>query len=242
MPQLTPSAWIIWILEAAAQAGLLAYMLGTGAWRRWSSLAFFLFVLTLRDACAFFHVLVTGSPAGYFYSFWWTSALACVAEVWLMVQIALELGGVTRKIRRIICASIPACSIALLLVLIRMCFEASVPHWGRVAYIVAAFDEAVSLAWLCVFLLMAVISDGVFGIQWSRVKGVALGFAIELSAASLESWMAALNIHLRLASEGKGAIYVLSLCIWMVSVRPPSLYLAGSQPHDSSLKICVSGV
>lgn len=220
MPHLTPAAWNIWLILILLQSTLAAAMGLSGTWRRWSSVFTFLVLISIRDLFLLGDVLFWHKPALYFYSFWWASLLIEIIEVWMIIQIGRELAGVSRMLCRAIALSIPVIASTSLVLCLIFAFQLTMPNYGRIVYITTHLDEAISFAWLGTFLVMA-IASGIIGIEWSNgVRGIAIGFAIEVTAASATSFLRAHNFDLLYLSNLKGILYIFSLCVWGASLRP----------------------
>lgn len=222
MPQLDSVSWIVWTLVLILQPVVAVVMISKGLWRRWPSVfAFLCFRSIISFALLGMTVAMPDTDtraAAYFYTYWGGTAVGELLQVWMLLQIALDLGGASKVIRRRLCYSIPAISLAALTISVLLSFSAPMTATGRIVTVVIDLDKAFSLGWLFSFLAVAVFSE-FLGIEWSPVSlGIAIGMAVEALGQTVVTW--ALSIwasswnHL---SELAGIFYCVCLLTWGTS-------------------------
>jgi hypothetical protein len=154
------------------------------------------------------------SPAFEFWSYYWLSLAAECAEVWIMVQIALALAGVTPWLRILIGQAIPALAGIGMALALAMAYQAHQPLYVELKALVLSLDQTE----LYLFLFVAVVG-GLFA-EWSGgVRGVAVGFALEIGSGSSASWLTSANFaNPFMVAHIKSALYITSLVVWMASI------------------------
>ena len=231
MPHLSPATWCLWMTSAFLQCALIALMVHRGAWRKWPSLFAFLITLSLRDGILLADLLVWKSCFLYFWGFMWTSLVAAAIEVWMICQICVALAGVTPWIRRAMWQLFPLMSAAVLVVTLSLTFVTPTTNSDRMLHIANSLDQSVSFAWLFSFFVCALAAE-TLGIEWSPgVKGVALGFLIEIGAGTADSWLTALHLSASLLNYGKLTLYIGSLLIWAQALGPKKVEAVETPIH-----------
>src|ERR1700743_2523121 len=107
MPQMSTFSWIVWIAHIVVQSALVGAMLKTGTWRRWSALFSYLAFQSIH-ALSLFGIVVGIKDLDlqacvYFYVYWIGTFAAQIIEVWIIIQIALDLAGISNNVRRWLC-------------------------------------------------------------------------------------------------------------------------------------------
>lgn len=218
--QLTPLDWALWGIVIFGEWVLCIRIVLKGAVRRWPSLFLFVLVLALRDSVRVCDRVIWNSRLFSFFSFWGFSFLAEGLEVWIMVQIGLALAGVSPRSRRLIRTLVPLIALTLGTAAVAYAFYENLPNYARICYVVTHVDQGISFAWLGVLLLVLIPAE-IFGIQWSHgVRGIAIGFALEVIATSSYTWLTLNSVDVLLLSRIKSVIYLASLAIWGASLNP----------------------
>jgi hypothetical protein len=215
---LSPLTWYIWFAVILAQSVAAAWIAATGSWRRWPSLLSFLLVLSARDMLRLADYLVWQSPALEFWSYWWASLAAELAEVWIVLQITLELAGATPRLRRTIVQAVPGLGGVCMALALAMALQPYQPMYVCLSRMVLMLDQTV------LYLFMAVALMGSLFAEWSGgVRGIALGFALELTSGSSASWLTLHNLNPEVVAHLKSVVYLTSLAVWVASMRNVSV-------------------
>jgi len=218
MPRLDLTEWIIWFLVAASQLSLAILLMVNGLWRRWRSVFCFLTFNSITTfslmAIALFIPANRGQAFYYFWITWWTAAVAEGIEVWIIAQIIVRAIGFTPSIRTRIYSGIIALSTIMGFVTGWMAFSSNMPGYSRIVFIVSRSDQAICIAWLVTFFVGVLLAD-LIGTEWANgVRGVAIGFALQVLGESLGSILIEMGVSAPSRSIFRGLIYVCSLCIW----------------------------
>lgn len=215
---LTPISMSIWILAIAGQMALAFLLIVTGTWRKWPSLLAFLSILSARDLFRIGLLLFlpdTDSRAALdYYGYWSLSFLAQLAELWILAEVACEMIGVTRWVRRCLRLGTVAAATFSLSICVFMSFGLIQPRYSQLVTMIHYGDKVVSLAWLLTFLYIVIGAD-ILGMEWpASARGVALGFALESSGSMIESWLYDRFPHSSLLSDAKGLIFLAAVLVW----------------------------
>ena len=223
MMSLPPMQWVTWIAVTVAEIAVcLQIGLRADRRRRWASLFAFLLVLSLKDITRICNALVIHNAFADFYNYWAMSCAAEVCEVWIILQIAQKMFGITVLARKLIARSVTLMAVISGLLAISHVMLSSLLSWGTLCAVTARLSNAIALSWLLVLVVVILFSDRMS--EWSAdVRGVALGITLELTADSYIGW-------LRIAAQGKSGdllditkslIFIISLAVWGFSIASP---------------------
>ncbi len=164
------------------------------------------------------NALIWHDPAIEFYTYWWASFLAELLEIWFIVQIAIEVAGVSSWLRRAIVIAIPVLAAIMLAISLALAFSAPMPPYARITYVVREMDLAVSFSVLATFLAGVFLPAESLGLQWSGgVRGIAAGFALEVTTTNYANWLAFTKLDQAVLYQVKSVIYLVTLTIWAAS-------------------------
>lgn len=114
----------------------------------------------------------------------------------------------------------PLMSAAVLVVTLSLTYTTPTTSGDRILQIVNNLDQSVSLAWLIAFFVCALAAE-TLGIEWAPgVKGIAVGFLIEIVAGMANSWLTNLRIDPAFLNCANIGLYIASLLIWASTFRP----------------------
>lgn len=235
-------SWYVWGAVILGQGALATWMVVRGSWRQWPSLFSFLFILCVRDVIRVAASTLWPSPGIEFYTYWWASLVAECLEVWMIVQIGLELAGVFPWLRRVIANGLPALAALTLVVCSALSLRSPLPSYARLGYVVMHLDYLVSFTVLATFLAGVCLPSGILALQWSGgVRGIAAGFALEVTASHCASWLSLSNstINPSLLYQVKSGLFLVSLVVWGVSTgrtKKAAIYtraLLGAEGQDN---------
>lgn len=218
MLHLSLFSWSIWIAAIGLQPALALIMMRGGFWKRWPSLFALVLWLTVKSLALFaISQWMADSdlrPLLYFWVYWAAELIAELLEVWVIIQICIDLIGISAKLRRRIAMGVPVLSILSLSISIFLALQTSVPFYNTVMRTVNYMDRAVSLAWLCSFLVV-VLGSEVLGIEWTTEgRLVAIGLSLDCMGSTLASWFGFLLPKAVTPFDLKGIIYLLALSAW----------------------------
>lgn len=217
MPHLSSLTVWLWFLGTAANLFLFGLVYVTKHFRRWPSLFTYLGLINCQSIyCALAEFF--GRPLHYFWGYWILQIAVDIAEVWIIVQIAQLIAGVTPRLRRLIAKTVPLCAAAAFCVAIRFSFsDPSTPGYERVVYAAEHLDLAINVA-LCITCIAVVWEKKGMGVQWrDGVRGIACGLLLEVLTCHVASF---LNLRFPVASINalQGFSYLATLGIWCAAV------------------------
>ncbi|KAA6459594.1 hypothetical protein DYQ86_15865 [Acidobacteria bacterium AB60] len=192
MPHLTAIDWAIWLLVIVAQLAFVGLSLRMKrAWREWpavfSFVAFKAFV-SLALVSIMLSDPGTGDlyPAIYFYTYWISSALAAILEVWIVTEIGCR---VAPPAGRVLDKAIPTLAAIFLIGSLFVSDSSPVTFTLELTRLVVSLDRAAALAWLASFVSLWYASE-FLGIRWDRVQiGVAIGFTVHSIGDTAVAWL-----------------------------------------------------
>ena len=223
MPHLTSASWTIWLIVILLQPALVILLIASGLWRKWTALFFFLLSKSITSFLLLGITLYIGDldrqAALYFFTYWAGMAVASVMEIWMIVEIACALGGISPRTRKWIHIGVPVLAVINLAVCLTLSIQAPMAPFGRAVVTIFDLQKVISLGWLVTFLAVASASE-IMGIEWSHgVRGIAIGYAIEAAGTTVVTWLIALFPAATELSEAKGIVYISALCVWAASIR-----------------------
>jgi hypothetical protein len=215
MPCLSGLVVWLWAIGTIATVALIVLMLVSGYIRRWPSVFCYLSLITILSV---FCVLAKGfrSHVAYFYGYWIIQFLIDIARVWIIVQIALSVAGVTPWLRRVLSRGVLAFTVAALTVCAYISFRDSMQGWDWIVYIVQHLEIAVQLS-LCLTLTLLVCGAKGVGIQWSGVRLITSGLLLEVLSSDLSPY---LYRHFQTVSVTAivSVSYLVTIGLWGLSV------------------------
>jgi hypothetical protein len=225
MPLLDPLSWSIWLLTFCLESAAAVFICKRGFAKRWPSLVSFLAIKSAIDliliGVTLANFLGDARIAIYFDIYWGGNALAAIAEMWMVIQIGVELISASPKAVRWVLVGAPLIAATGVFV---FSFLSIWPDFGsgpklELVSAVVGVDRIVALSWLATFLCIAAFSD-LMGIRWRRHPfGIAIGFAILSTSEITVSWFIEYSFHkAQLLSEISGGAYLLSLASWCVAL------------------------
>ena len=211
--------WIVWVAVSVGQFGVVTRMVFSGAWRRWPSLFWFLLILTIKDAIRIANVLTLKNPWTDFYVYWVASLIAEMFEVWIIVQIAHAMMGISIWARRILTRGIVLIAVISMTTSIMLTMRGHQLSYQSLLCAVDRLSNAVALAWAALLIVVCGTADQVS--EWTAgVRGVALGITLELTADSYIGWLRISNGHIASLDFFKSVLFLVSLLIWGISLGP----------------------
>jgi hypothetical protein len=219
MEKLSPAQWFLWFEVAGLELFVAIHMVSCGAWRRWASLFFFLAVLTLKDSIRLANALTAHNSFVDFYVYWSASLVAELLEVWIIVQIAQQMLGISPAVRRAIARTVVGMAAICCVLSIWRTVMLHRPSWETICDTTEQLSNAVALAWVIVLVIVALFANHVA--EWSAgVRGIALGITLELTADSYIGWLRiTTNTDRDLLDLVKGSIFMVSLILWGASIE-----------------------
>jgi hypothetical protein len=218
MPQLNSFSWVLWIVVIVSQPVVVFLMVKSGAWRRWTSMFAFVCLLSLQSfALLYVSVALPDTDFRALLYFWiyWSLALVCEAiQIWMIVQIACDLIGISKRAKLWIRHGVPALAMANLIWAAILAVQSEHQFYSRVVYVVSWLDRSITLSWLTTFLIIA-LGSNFLGIEWTaEARGVGLGFALDSLSSTVASWLGYGSINFTFLSNLKAVIYLLALWLW----------------------------
>ena len=214
-------------------------------WKRWLSLFCYLVaqsLLSLALLCIMLSVKGLELQALlYFWTYWIGTFAVQLLEFWIIAQIASELGGISKDVKRYIYFGVAFTALLSLGISTILTLQTPMPLYGCITHIVLGISKTVSLAWLATFLGIALGSE-VLGLGWPRgARVISTGYAISAIGTATVHWLLMLYHNTTLLSDASDTIYLLALIIWAWSVRktiPP--YDLGKA--EKTLRIYVNAI
>lgn len=227
MHPLAPLQWTLWLAVLVGQIALAVRMIAAGSWRRWPSLFCFITILSCKDAVRVANAVTARNPYVDFWTFWLASFAAEIVEVWIMVEITNAAVGISRVVRAILTNGIVAIAATSLTGSAALAMNQKTSCVAQFCYVARRLDSAVAIAWLVSFILVAT-GTRIFADWPDGMRGIVIGFSLELTAASYLGWWSAQHGNADL-SNAKSAIYLISLILWAASTASPSPLAARKQ-------------
>lgn len=215
MPCLNTFVVWLWAIGTAATCALAILMYVTGHCRRWPSLfCYLIFMAAQAFWCA--PAKLYWTPSHYFYGFYVLQLLVDGSMVWMIVQIALKVAGITPWLRSKLVQGIPLCTLAALVVFMHLSFSDPMRDCERIVYVVEHVEVAIDLALCFTVTSLIYLTKGV-GIQWAGVRGVTSGLMLEVLTSDLSGYV---HIHFPSAAinAARGASYLGTVLIWGTSI------------------------
>ena len=210
---------MIWTFAVVASAVLAIAMLSTGAARRWPSIFTYLALIIVQWATTY---RLLGTSA-YFYSYWAFSYALYACEVWVIVQLAVRIFGVTAWLRSKIRHGLPTLALVLLCITLFVALTDRATYMQGIVYLASRVDVAISLAWFATFLLI-IFGVKAFGLQLSGgARGVAIGFWIEAAGTSVIALLLPAGTSNVWLGAVKSVLYMATLSAWTVALLPCKL-------------------
>jgi hypothetical protein len=211
--------WMLWLAVAVAQFGVAFRMLISGAWRRWPSLFLFVLVLAIKDIARIANAITLQNSWVDFSVYWSASLIAELLEVWIIVQIAQWMFGISVWAIRLISRAVIGIAAISVATSIILNMKGVLFSWQTLCTTADRLSNAVALAWVFVLFVVVVCSDRVS--EWSAgVRGIAFGITLELTADCYLGWLRITNSQLAHLDVIKSALFLVSLFAWGVSTGP----------------------
>jgi len=216
MPHLNNLVIGLWATGTVATVALAILSYFTGHFRRWPSLFTYLSLIAIKSVwCALSNHFQ--SPACYFYGFWSFQSLIDMSQVWIIVQIALRVAGVTPSLRRALVRGVPLFTLAAFVASLYVSLLDPIEQFERIVYVVQHVEVAIDLAICITATLLVWVTSGV-GIQWSGgVRGVSSGILLEVLTSEISNSLV-LRYPVATLNAIKSVSYLATMALWAVSL------------------------
>jgi hypothetical protein len=222
MPHLSVITYWLWAIGTAATGVVLALTYLTGYYRRWPSLCSYLCLIMAQAGWCWF----AKTPAHYFYGYWAFQFAIDAAVVWMIVQIALSVAGITPRLQSMLRRGILAFMVVAFLVSLNIALTDDRPSYGRIVYVVQHVEIAAYLSFSVSTTALVVVTKGM-GVQWKGVRCVTVGLILGVVSSDLSMYLDTPSLA-QILNIVQGALYLIVLIIWGASAVQCSRFHMGT--------------